>query len=308
MPRYLLLLPALAALLLTACEPALQPGPRVEFVGSTRFNTTDRRLTTPGDTVANRVYGEADGSALARLQITVDYEPVPEPIIYDPIKTPDKRTFTYLDMAIPDAGKEQFAFQSVQPTRTTAGQEVWHYKFTDAEGLTGVRSLRLRLGRTDSAAAYHSYTVTVQAPGDKRRRFLALREGLTLPDFSVIDLPQNRPLIDLVYVPQTGTAAPTFATATDAVLGLLWPNARATLIRNTPLTSVEFAAAGTTAALTTAFNNGTSFAPRPTSTGALKEGQVMAFLTPGDKYGLLLVQTIVSTGIRSVVVQVRISK
>ena len=306
--RYLLLLSALATLLLTACEPALQSGPQVEFVGSSRFNTTDRRLTTPGDTVANRVYGKADGSALTRLQITVDYEPVPEPIIYDPLKDPEKRTFTYLDLALPATGKDEYAFQSVQPTRTTAGLEVWRYTFTDAEGRSGVRSLRLRLGRTDSAAAYHSYTVTVQAPGDKRRRFLALREGLTLPDFSVIDLPQNRPLIDLVYVPQTGTAAPTLATPNDDVLGLKWLNARGTLIRNTTLTNTDFAAVGTTSTLTAAFNNGISFAPRPTSTGPLKAGQVIAFQTPDGKYGLLLVQTIVTTGIRSVVVQVRVSK
>ena len=308
MSRYLLLLPALATLLLTACEPALQSGPRVEFVGSSRFNTTDRRLTTPGDTVANKVYGEADGSDLTRLQITVDYEPVPEPIIYDPIQEPQERTFTYLDMAIPASAKDEYAFQSVQPTRTTAGLEVWHYKFTDAEGRTGVRSLRLRLGRTDSAAAYHSYTVTIQAPGDKRRRFLALREGLVLPDFSVIDLPQNQPLIDLVYVPQTGTAAPTFATTTDDALGLKWTNPRLTLIRSTSLTAANFAAVGTTVALTTAFNNGLTFPTRATSTGVLKEGQVIAFQTPGEKYGLLLVQTIVTTGIRSVVVQVRVSK
>ncbi|MBT9392988.1 hypothetical protein KLP40_07425 [Hymenobacter sp. NST-14] len=308
MSRILLLLPALASLLLTACQPALEPGPRVEFVGSSRYNTSNRRLTTPGDTVANNVYAKADGSPLTRLRITVDYEPVPEPVIYDPLQDPPNRTFTYLDLALPASAREEFAFQSVQPTRTTAGLEVWNYTFTDAEGRTGVRSLRLRLGRADSAAAYHSYTVTVQAPGPKRRRFLALREGLVLPDFSVIDLPQNQPLIDLVYAPQAGTAAPTFATPADDALGLSWLNPRRTLIRSTTLTAADFTATSTPAALTTAFTNGSAFLTRPTSTGVLQEGQVIAFQTPEEKYGLLLVQTIVSTGIRSVVVQVRVSK
>ena len=308
-----LLLPVLAALLFSGCEPALQPGPRVEFVGSSRYNTSSRNLTSPGDTVANKVYGHADGSPLTKLRITVTYEPVPEPLVYtdfiDLTKLPNS-TFTYLDSTL--ASVEELVFASVQPTRTTAGLETWRYEFTDQNDRTGVRSLRLRLLRADSAAVFHSYTVTVQAPTDfGRRSFLALREGLVLPGFSLRDnLPENQQLIDLVYLPERGTAAPTFATPPDDTLALPWPlrQRAATLIRSTTLTDTDFGTTSTAAALATAFNNGTPFGPRATSTGPLAEGQVLAFRTAEEKYGLLLVKSIITTGIRSVVVQVRVSK
>jgi hypothetical protein len=306
-PASLLLFP----LFLTACEPSLQSGPRVEFVGSSRFNPSSRRLTVPGDTVAVKVYAEAesDDAPLTHLVIRAEYQPtlllIDYPVDYNEEKAP-KSSLVYLDTLIADSTR--FAFQSVQPTRTSGGRETWQYAFTDTKSNTGARSFFLRLGRTDSAAAYHSYTVPLQAPGAfGRRTFLALREGLTLPSFSLRRIPENQQLVDLVYVPPTGTAtAPSLATTTDAALKLPWTG-RATQIRSTTLTSTDFTNATTAAQLTALFNQGTAFIPA-TRTGPLTKGQIIAFKTPTDKYGLLLINDIITTGIRSLVVQVRVTK
>lgn len=307
-PASLLLFP----LFLSACEPSLQSGPRVEFVGSSRFNPSSRRLTTIGDTVAVKVYAEAenDEATLTRLVIMAKYQPRARPIIYTSFYKEGEDSLAsnlvYLDTVI--VGSSEFAFQSVQPARTTAGKEIWTYTFTDSEGKDGVRSLYLRLGRTDSAAAYHSYTVPLQAPGALgRRTFLALREGLTLPIFSLRRIPKNQQLVDLVYVPPTTTTTtPSLTTTTDATLKLPWIG-RATQIRRTTLTDTDFTGATTTAQLTALFNQGTAFTPA-TSTGPLTKGQVIAFKTPENKYGLLQINDIITTGIRSLVVQVRVTK
>ena len=307
-PASLLLLPTL----LTACEPSLQSGPRVEFVGSSRFNPSNRRITTPGDTIAVKIYGEAENeeAPLNHLVIRAEYQPAAFPISYPSTykeSEAPKSSLIYLDTLIADSSR--FAFQSVQPARTTAGKETWQYLFTDTKGNTGVRSLFLRLGRTDSAVAYHSYTVPLQAPGAfGRRSFLALREGLALPSFSLRRIPDNQQLIDLVYVPGSTTVSPGLATASDAALKLPWTG-RATEIHPTPLTSSAFANFATTDDLTNIFTQyrGQVFTTA-TRTGPLTKGQVITFKTPDNKYGLLLVQDIITTGVRTLVVQVRITK
>lgn len=304
----------LAPLFLTACEPSLQSGPRVEFVGSSRFNPSNRRLTTAGDTIAVKVYAEAesDEAPLNHLVIRARYTPRARPILYPSLyKEDDSLAFelVYLDTLLAETG--QFAFQSVQPARTTAGKETWQYEFTDTKGNRGARSFFLRLGRTDSAAAFHNYTVPLQAPlagaaGIGRRTFLALREGLTLPSFSLRRIPENQRMTDLVYVPGTTTAAPGLATTTDAGLKLPWTG-RATQIRSTTLTASDFTNAATAAQFTTLFNQSTAF-PTATRTGPLTKGQILAFRTPENKDGLLLVSDIITTGIRTLVLQVRVAK
>ncbi|RSK49606.1 hypothetical protein [Hymenobacter rigui] len=307
-PASLLLFP----ICLTACEPALESGPRVNFVGSSRFNPASRRITTIGDTIAVKVFAEAgkDDAPLTHLLIKAEYQPAAYPILYpSTYKESDapRSSLIYLDTTFQRTG--EFAFQSVQPARTTAGKEVWTYTFTDSEGKTGVRSLYLRLGRTDSAVAYHSYTVPLQAPGAfGRRSFLALREGFTLPSFSLRNIPDNQKLADLVYVPGNTTINPGLATTTDTGLKLPWTG-RATEIHPTPLTASAFGNYATTEDLTNIVNQYQSqkFTPA-TRTGPLTKGQVIAFKTPDNKYGLLLVQDIITTGIRTLVLQVRITK
>ena len=154
----LLALPALA----TACQPALEAGPRVQFVGDARLTTTARRLTTPADTVTTRIYARADGdSPLERLLITVNYDPVPEPILPSPFPGErPKADIVYLDST--GFSLSELAFQSTQPTRSTSGAETWRYEVYDAKSRKGTRSLRLSLSRPDSATAvYHSYTATL---------------------------------------------------------------------------------------------------------------------------------------------------
>ncbi|WP_188557775.1 hypothetical protein [Hymenobacter glacieicola] len=313
--RFLALL--LFPTLFTACEPGLESGPRVDLIGSSRFSTADRRLTKPADTVAVKMFAEADDSPLTRLTITAEYGPVPEPIVYPSTTAEiDKLppfTYTYLDSVLNPAGNTttQVALQHVLSSRTTSGLEVWRYQATDEKGRTGVRSLRLRFSRPDSTQAYHSYTVPVQIPNAfANRSFLALREGLVFPKFSVHKLAANQAIVDLVYLPQRRTGAPTLATALDDTLNLKWSTRRATLIRSTSLTAATFATTATAAAFTTAFTQGTAFTPRATSTGPLVKGQVIAFQTPApdSKYGLILVQDIITTGIRSLVLEVRISR
>ncbi|MCA8832438.1 hypothetical protein [Hymenobacter pini] len=308
-PVSLLLFP----ICLTACEPALEPGPRVNFVGSTRFNPASRRITVAGDTIAVKVFAEAesDDAPLTRLLIKARYQPtqllVGYPLNYKEGADSISSSLVYLDTLITNA--REFAFQSVQPARTTAGKEIWTYDFTDAKDNHGIRSFYLRLGRTDSATAFHSYTLPLQAPGAfGRRSFLALREGLTLPSFSLRKLPDNQKLVDLVYVPGSATVAPSLATTADAALKLPWTGRR-TEIRSTPLTAGALASYSTTEALTSVYNQyqGNSFSTA-TRTGPLAKGQVIAFKTPDNRYGLLAVDNIITTGIPTLVVQVRVSK
>ena len=310
-PSSSLLLLLGTAAIFTACEPALEPGPRVNFVGSSRFNPASRRITNDGDTIAVRVYAEAEDSApLTRLLIQATYMPRARPITYFTGYSENDSLasrLVYLDTLIANAS--EFAFQSVQPARTTAGKETWQYTFTDANGNTGARSFYLRLGRTDSAAAFLTYTVPLQDPGAfGRRSFLALREGLALPSFSLRRLPENQQLIDLVYVPGSTTVNPGLAVATDAGLKLPWTG-RATEIRPTPLLASALTNYSTTEAFANVYNQyqGTTF-PVRTRTGALTKGQVIAFRTPDNRYGLLSVQDIITTGIRALVLEVRMSK
>ena len=308
----LLLLPVLA---LAACRPDLEPGPIVDLVGSARLVTNDRRLSGPADTLAVRMYARRQGDAepaLQRLRITVNYRPTFDPVTYELPYNPDDpplSSLLYADSLL-NAGRD-VAFQSVLQARTTAGLETWEYEVTDAEGRIGRRNLRLRLLRADSALVYHSYTLSLQALGPitTRRSFLALRQGLALPRFTVLaqePRPGAQQLIDLVYVP-TATG-PVLATPTDAGLNLpasRWPQKRATEIRS--IAQTTFNDLATAAALTTAFNTGTPFTT-PTRTSPLRPGQMLAFRTPEGKSGALRVEAVSAAGVPTLTVQVRVTK
>jgi hypothetical protein len=309
-PLFLLALSGLAA----ACEPALEAGPRVQFVADSRLIATARRLTIPADTVTTRIYAQADDSPLQRLLITVSYDPVPEPIIYPGLQGElPTSELVYLDST--GFSLDELAFQSTQPTRSTAGVETWRYEVFDAQGRKGARSLRLRLPRPDSLAVFHSYTITLQAPRPNvpdTRRFLALREGLALPGFAVRNLAANQARIDLIYQFDQTTSTASLSLPTDETLKLNWARRRATEIRSVnlgtvALDSTAFLNASTTVLLRAAFNSGTAFV-RPGNTGPLRRGQLLAFLTPEGKAGLLRVQSIGTTTRRQLVVQVRVDK
>ncbi|SNC77205.1 hypothetical protein SAMN06265337_3787 [Hymenobacter gelipurpurascens] len=305
---------------LAACQPELNPGPRVDFVASSRFTTGNRRLTTPGDTVATRIYGQAQGgdSHLTQLKITATYQPVPEGIIYPQSGYEEGKQPTleliYLDTLLPTtpALTKEFAFQSVQPARTTAGTEVWKYEFRDNENRTGSRSFQLRLGRTDSLITYHSYTIGLQAPlanSQMRRSFLALRSGLALPKFTVRRNVEAQQLIDLLYIPDAATGPGLATPSNQRVVDLkAWPTKRITRIRSTTLTDATFATFTTTEQLVSAFNAGTVFPSDSTYTGRVTKNQVIAFRTPEGKSGAILVQDITTTGVPTLVLQVRIAK
>ncbi|TGD78540.1 hypothetical protein [Hymenobacter wooponensis] len=316
----LLLFPLLG---LVACETDLNSGPRVDFVASSRFNTGNRRLTVPGDTVATRIYAEAEkGNRLTRMRITAEYQPLPEGIIYPQAgyREGDQDSFTliYLDTTFETVTRftEKFAFQSVQPARTTAGKETWRYEATDNNEEVGTRSFTLRLGRADSAFIYHSYRIGLQAPSANnagRRSFLALRSGLALPKFTVYKAPQNsdaQQLIDLFYVPSVttgpGLATPFYkgAKLTDTI----WPIKRLTRIRQTTLTNTAFTALTTPAQFASAFAGGVPFPGDSTYTGSVAKNQVIAFRTPEGKNGAIFVEDILTTAIPTLVLQVRISK
>lgn len=306
---------------LAACQPDLGSGPRVDFVASNRFTTGNRRLTTPGDTVTTRVYAEAQNDTrLTHMRITAEYQPVPEGIIYPQAGYEEGKqpsfTLTYLDTTFEAVARftKEFAFQSVQAARTTAGKETWVYEATDNNGNTGKRSFYLRLGRSDSAFIYHSYRLGLQAPAANnsiRRSFLALRSGLALPKFTVRTAPQNekaQQLIDILYIPSVtngpGLATPTSIQAKSAAL---WPTKRLTRIRRTALTQTEFTALITTTQFASAFAGGTSFSDS-TYTGAVTKNQVIAFRTPEGNSGAILVEDIITTGIPTLVLQVRVAK
>ncbi|TGE05502.1 hypothetical protein [Hymenobacter fodinae] len=310
---------------LAACESDLNPGPLVDFVASSRFNTGNRRLTTPGDTVATRIYARTQGdNTLQRMRITAEYQPVPEGIIYPQVgyQEGEQPSFTlvYLDTTF-TGSRQEFAFQSVQPSRTTAGKETWLYEATDNNEDKGKRSFFLRLGRADSAYIYHSYRIGLQAPASNnttRRSFLALRSGLALPKFTVYKAPQNdiaQQLVDLVYIPNINTG-PGLATLSSKVINLKssWPIKRQTLIRRTTLTESDFTALITEAQFTTAFTGGTRFSTLNSTstdtsyTGAVTKNQVIAFRTPEGISGAIFVEDILATAVPTLVLQVRVPK
>ena len=335
----LLLLPAV----LGACSKTAAPV-QLDLVGTTGL-TSGSRTVAPGDSLVTRAYAVGNDTDLARLRVTVKYEPTRNPIVYpiplssyDPGKTPNDDELVYVDSLLKSgvnliktdlARGGEFVLVNKFTARATSGTELWQYAATDNTNQRAARAYRLTVRKADSAAVFHSYTVRLQPAmrratadsarvRDQARRFLGLRPGLLLPKHAVINdensLFANQQLIDLVAV-ATGSALSLSAPANPGLRlnPLKWPvtNRRATQLRATGLSASDFNKAATTQEFATAFAGGRAFATNPLSTGTLAREQVVAFsLTEnGQAYaGLLLVVDVVSGTSPVLTIQVKVQK
>lgn len=321
----------LGALLLwlTACQPDLDSGPLLDFVGGTRYTAYTRVINTPADTLTFKIFAtttKAEGADtagalnLTNMRVTVTYSPRINPIDYlDVAPNPfypygDPTTLVVFNRNIK---QKSFALQNTFSTRSTSGHETWKFESTDEDGHVSSTSFRITLRNADSTLAYHRYTIGLQAPRTfTSRSYLALLPGLTFsryvgfPKDSQVPYSDLYPLIDLVYVSGTDNAAVLASPSVATQISSLWPTdsstRRTTLLRTTGLNASTFAATSSTADLTAAYAAGTS-APAP-RTGTLVKGNVYAFRTQDDDYGLLYVENLVTTPIPAVRLQVRITK
>jgi len=338
MMRSLLLFFGLA--LLAACSDVkTNTGQRLDFVGSSRLTASNKTVSTPGDTLASRIYAEANpndpSQILTRLRITVTYSPRRAPFLYptpvsslnrDSIdKNPDAGLI-YLDTLL-SANPKSLLFTSVFGVRTTTGSERWQYDLLDPDTtVRASRAFRVSMRRPDSLNTYHDYTLRLVAPanGLGARRFLQLRAGLALPAYSVLGTTTSRPasraalqkLTDLIVLPDGLTlVSPDLGTLT--LNSARWPmaNRRATRIYLTTATPTTFAGLLTATAITALYNtSAANSSAGGQRIGPVQAGQVYAFQT-GDttpRYGVLLVvsvpvstSTTTTTGLQ---LQVRMAK
>jgi len=322
-------------LLLTACQPDLEPGPLLDFVGGTRYTAYTRIITTPADTLTFKIFAAttkaqggdtADAPNLTNMLITVTYSPRVNPINYSALVAPNQfypyGDSTELVVFNRSMRRKTFAFQNTFSARSTPGRETWTFRSTDEDNRTSTTSFQLTVqpANNDSTLAYHRYTVGLQAPRTfTSRSYLALLPGLTFPRYigsssdTKVPYPSLYPLIDLVYVSGANNAATLVspsAVDTTQIITTLWPTdsttRRTTLLRTTDLNASTFAATSSVAALTAAYSAGTS-APA-TRTQTLVKGGVYAFRTQDKKVGLLYVEELITTPIPAVRLQVRITK
>ena len=315
----LLLLPLV---ILAACDPALGPGPRIALVGSTRFLSANRLLTTPGDTVTTKLYAStAEQEPLTRVRISVTFTPQKEPLDRNALQASntlyrnypkDSVGLVYLDTML-SARAREFVFQSTVGIRTTPGRETWTYEASDSENRTSRTSIVLALkpGNDDSALVYHRYTIRLQTPRDfDNRPYLALLSGLTFPRYSARMSQGVQQLVDLIYLPAANNGV-VLASPADQRIPLDWAtgNRRATQLRvpTAVLDLNAFNAADTPPELTAAFDTGTAFTD-PLRTSVLTKGQTIAFRTADQKSGLIYVDSFVLTPVPSVVLQVHVQK
>lgn len=341
MMRSLLLFFGLA--LLAACSDATKnTGQRLDFVGSSRLTSSNKVTSTPGDTLASRIYAEAPddpSQILTRLRITVTYTPKRDPFLYPtPVssinrdlidKNPDAGLI-YLDTLLTDNPKN-LLFTSVFGVRTTTGSERWQYDLLSPDTtVRASRAFRVSMRRTDSLNTYHDYTLKLLAPANGRgtRRFLQLNAGLALPAFSVLSTTTSRPasqaalqkLTDLIRLPD----GLSFVSPDALGLGAFklddqrWPvaNRRATRIYRSGETATTFAGLLTDAAIQAAYTAAQAAAGASTgqSIGPVAAGQVYAFRTADTtpRYGVILIvsvpvstATTTTTGLQ---MQVRMAK
>lgn len=315
--RFQLLFALLSLGLLAACNPDPNPGPRLDLIGSSRFLSTDRVTNTPGDTFTTRLFAQArdtsNGPELRHLRIRIGYTPTFNPVVYPVSTVVDLNSFpqdelVYLDSTL-KPGTRQVAFQFTAGSRTTSGREQWTFEVEDADGTKNSRGFRVAVRNNDSALVYHRYTLRL--PGPTRpgaRRFLALRPGLTFPSYSLRTNARNQALIDLVYLPGSGSS---LASPNDPLLSSSlssWATQRVTQLRSTTLNEAAFGNVDTETELVTAFNNGTAFAPVATRTGPLTKGQVFAFRTADNHTGVAYVQELLTAPTNAVLLQVRVTK
>ncbi|WP_133271262.1 hypothetical protein [Hymenobacter radiodurans] len=304
--------------LLAACTPDPGSGPRIDFVGTSRFVSNNRLVTAPGDTFSTRIFADnrdsANGPLLQRLVITVKYEPQSSPFIYpspyDPENAP-KDSVVYLDSLLT---VRKLAYQFTFGTRTTSGRESWRFEVTDADGNKASRRFELTTRKTDSLTVpYHEYVARLQAPTSQRTlSFLDLDAGLLFPNTAVRTNPIIQQRIDVLYFPSFGNA-PILVTPSDPlfttnpILGIrAWPARNLTVLKQTPLLATGFAGAINPQAITTAFANSQN--TTITRTGALALNQVYAFQTTGGQTGLILVEKLPTSDRPTVDLRVRVTK
>jgi hypothetical protein len=338
MMRSLLLFFGLA--LLAACSDVkTNTGQRLDFVGSSRLTASNKTTSTPGDTLASRIYADASGpdQILTRLRITVTYSPRRDPFLYPtPVssinrdlidKNPDAGVI-YLDTLL-TANPKNLLFTSVFGVRTTTGSERWQYDLLGPGTDTTVqasRAFRVSMRRSDSLNTYHDYTLRLVAPANGRgaRRFLQLKAGLALPAYSVLGTTTSRPnsrnalqkLTDLILLPDGLTlVSPKLPTLTLNSTYWLPANRRDTRIYPAAATATTFAGLLTDEDIRATYN---AAAANPTasgqSIGPVQAGQVYAFRTDETtpRYGVMLIvsvpvstATTTTTGLQ---IQVRMAK
>ncbi|WP_191005912.1 hypothetical protein [Hymenobacter montanus] len=300
--------------LLGACSKTAAPV-QLDFVGAAGL-TSGNATVGSNDTLTTRAYARGNDNQLTRLRITVTYEPGLNPILYpvpissfDPNAAPGPQTIVYLDSLItplldassnPPRGGEHL-FINRFSARATSGTELWQYTVSDNAGGSATRAYRLTVRKADSAAVFHSYSLSLRPratanSGTASRVFLSLGTGLLLPKYSVLskqfqaDLWPNQRLVDLVCM--VGSNGLTLeAPAHIRPRTEQWPNPRVTRLRRTSVSADDFDKALTVNDFSSAFNGGQLFANSLDSltTGALNKNQVVAFKTTEGKAGLLLV-------------------
>ena len=307
--------------LLAACTPDPSSGPRIDFVGTTRFVSNNRLVTAPGDTLSTRIFADnrdsANGPLLQRLRITVQYEPQARPFVYatpyNPEEAPKDEPLVYLDSAL---STRKFAYQFTFGTRTTSGRETWRFEVTDADGKAASRSFQLTTRNADSLSQlvpYHTYLARLQAPVNTRTlSFLDLGAGLLFPTTATHRNPAIQERIDVLYFPSSGNA-PILVTPSDPlfvtnnILGIkAWPKKSATVLKLTQLTPTGFTGATNNQAIIAAFDN-----PQNTTSSrslVLTLNQVLAFRTAGGQTGLILVEKLPTADRPTVDLRVRVTK
>ncbi|TVT41186.1 hypothetical protein FNT36_06915 [Hymenobacter setariae] len=344
MMRLLLLFFGLA--LLAACTDVSEKNAqRLDFIGSTRFTASNKTTTVPGDTLASRIYAEANpddpSQLLTRLRITVRYTPRRNPFLYptpvsslnrDSINKNPDGGFIYLDtlLSANPATSKSLLFTSVFGVRTTTGSERWEYELLSPDTVVlASRAFLVSMRRPDSLNTYHDYVLKLVSPANRpgARRFLHLRAGLALPAYTVLNTTTSRPasqaalqkLTDLILLPDGLTLVTPDAPASGIFKldAQRWPavNRRATRIYLTTQTDTTFGALFTNQAIQAAFTAASSGAATDGRViGPVRAGQVYAFRTADTtpRYGVLLVvsvpvstSTTTTTGLR---LQVRMAK
>lgn len=304
--------------LLAACTPDPGSGPRIDFIGTSRFVSNDRLVTAPGDTLTTRIFADnrdsAGGPPLQRLRITVRYEPQARPFIYetpyDPARAPRDSLLVYLDSALTT---NKFAYQFTFGTRTTSGRETWRFEVTDTEGRAASRSFQLTTRKVDSLLSpFHDYIARLQAPINARAlSFLDLGAGLLFPNTSTYRNPELQQRIDLLYYPAAGNT-PILVTPNDQlfntnkILGInAWPTRSATQLKLTTLVATGFTGATTPQAIIAAFEAAPTLITR---SQPLALNQVFAFRTVAGQTGLLLVEKLPTSDRPTVDLRVRVTK
>jgi hypothetical protein len=308
-------------LLLTSCSEKTG-SLRLDFVGATRFISSNRTGVGPADTLTSRIYAEADpddaSQILTRLRVTVKYSPRRSPFLYpipisalvrDSIDKNSDPDFIYLDTLLDaPATAKSFALNSLFGVRTTSGTERWQYDLLTPDGsVAATRAFQVNVRRADSLLAYHDYTLKLPVPasGNAARRFLQLRAGLALPAYSLLGMAMannsasqqeaQQNITDLILL-QSGTQLVSPDNTTLLTLNnQRWPpdRRRKTRILITTLTAANYDATTTDDAITAAFTNAQAGSDG-TATPILAAGQVYAYRTEykTHRYGLIKVISI----------------